>query len=223
MKLESPEKEKTMKSTLSSRVLWGLLLIAAGVFFLLESLNILELGSAWSLVFGTAGILFLITFIGRRDDWWAAIPGFALLGIGLLIGVDALLPELGDAIGGGLFLGSLSLGFIAIAVRTGGEQWWAVIPGGILLILGLLLGVEPYIGDDAFAGTFLLGIAATFAMVYILPLPAGNTSWALIPAGILAVIGTIVLASATAWANLIWPIALIGAGLFILLRNIRQE
>jgi hypothetical protein len=185
-------------------------------------LNILALGSAWGLIFAAAGIIFLITFLTRREDWWAAIPGFALLGIGLLIGVDALVPELGDAIGGGLFLGSLSLGFIAIALRTGGDQWWAVIPGGILLILGLLLGIEPYIGDDAFAGTFLLGIAATFAMVYVLPLPAGDTSWALIPAGILAVIGTIVLASATAWANLIWPIALIVAGAFILLRNLRR-
>jgi hypothetical protein len=211
-----------MNSTLRSRALWGLLLIAAGVFFLLESIDILELGSAWSLVFAAAGIIFLVTFISRREDWWAAIPGFALLGIGLLIGVDALFPELADSAGGGLFLSSLSLAFIAVLLRTGGEQWWAVIPGGILLILGLLLGVEPYIGEDAFAGTFLLGIAATFALVYILPFPEGETTWALIPAGILAVIGTIVLASATAWANLIWPIVLIAAGLFILLRNARR-
>lgn len=211
-----------MKSTLRSRALWGLLLIAAGIFFLLESLTILELGSAWSFIFAAGGIIFLISFLSQREDWWAAIPGFALLGIGLLIGVDALFPKLGDSIGGGLFLGSLSLAFIAIAFRTRGEQWWAVIPGGILLVLSLLLGIEPYIGDDAFAGTFLLGIAATFAMIYVLPLPAGNTSWALIPAGVLAVIGAILLASATAWANLIWPIALIAAGAFILLRNLRQ-
>jgi hypothetical protein len=211
-----------MKSTLQSRALWGLLLIAAGVFFLLESLDILQLGSAWSLVFAAGGVIFLVTFIGRREDWWAAIPGFALLGIGLLIGVDALFPELGETIGGGLFLGSLSLAFIAIALRTGGDQWWAVIPGGILLILSLLLAIEPYIGEDAFAGTFLLGIAATFALVYVLPLPKGDTSWALIPAGILAVIGAIVLASATAWANLIWPIVLIAAGIFILVRNVRK-
>lgn len=211
-----------MKSTLQSRALWGLLLIAAGVFFLLESLDILQLGSAWSLVFAAGGVIFLVTFIGRREDWWAAIPGFALLGIGLLIGVDALFPELGETIGGGLFLGSLSLAFIAIALRTGGDQWWAVIPGGILLILSLLLAIEPYIGEEAFAGTFLLGIAATFALVYVLPLPKGDTSWALIPAGILAVIGAIVLASATAWANLIWPIVLIAAGIFILVRNVRK-
>ncbi len=211
-----------MKSTLRSRALWGLLLIAAGIFFLLESLNILKLGSAWSFIFAAGGLIFLVTFLSEQESWWAAIPGFALLGIGLLIGVDALFPEVGDSIGGGLFLGSLSLAFLAIVLRTGGEQWWGVIPGGILLILGLLLGIEPYIGDDAFAGTFLLGIAATFAMVYLLPLPAGDTSWALIPAGILAVIGALLLASAATWANLIWPIVLIAAGAFILLRNLRK-
>ena len=64
--------------------------------------------------------------------------------------------------------------------------------------------------------------SATFALVYYLPLPAGNTSWALIPAGILAVIGAMLLASATAWANLVWPILLIAAGVFILLRNARK-
>ncbi|MGC9347978.1 MAG: hypothetical protein ACP5JG_07565 [Anaerolineae bacterium] len=205
---------------LRSRVLWGALLVVMGILFLLESLNVLVLGAAWAILFALVGLAFAYTFLENREQWWAIIPAMTLLGIGALIAVDALLPELGDLLGGSIFLLALSLSFLIIYVVTGAEQWWAMIPGGILLSLALLIGVEPYIGDDVFAGLFLLAIGLTFAIVYLVSTPEGRMTWALIPAGILALIGLILLSAATQLIAYIWPVVLIVIGAYLLLRNV---
>jgi hypothetical protein len=202
--------------------MWGVLLVVMGILFLLESLNVLVLGAAWAVLFAFGGLAFAYTFLENREQWWAIIPAMTLLGISALIAVDAVLPELGDLLGGSIFLLALSLSFLIVYAVTGAEQWWAMIPGGILLSLALLIAVEPYMGDDVFAGLFLLAIGLTFAIVYLLPTPEGRMTWALIPAGILALIGVILLSAATPLINYIWPVALIIIGGYLLLRNVRK-
>lgn len=205
-----------------SRTLWGVLLVVLGVLFLLESLQILALGAAWALLFVAAGLTFGYTLLENREAWWAAIPAMALLSIGALIGVDTLFPELGDTWGASIFLGGLSLGFWLVYLTTRAEQWWALIPGGILLSLAMVLAIEPLVGDDLFAALFMFGIALTFALVYLLPNPEGRMGWALIPAGVLTLVGVIILAATTTYGNVIWPILLIIGGAYILLRNLRR-
>jgi hypothetical protein len=207
---------------LRSRVVWGVLLVLMGVLFLLESLNILVLGAAWAVLFAFGGLAFGYTFLENRSNWWAIIPAMTLLGIGAIIALDALLPQLGDVLGGSVFLLALSLSFLIIYAVTGAEQWWALIPGGILLSLALLIGLETYIGDDLFAGLFLLAIGLTFAVVYLVPTSEGRMTWALFPAGILALIGLIVLSAATQLVAYIWPTVLIVIGGYLLLRNVRR-
>lgn len=207
---------------LRSRTIWGILLIVMGILFLLESLEILALGGAWAILFAVTGLAFGYTYLENRENWWAIIPALALLSIGALIGMDAYAPGLDDQWGGSIFLIGLALSFWIILFTTRFEQWWAVIPGGILLTLAVLIGVEPLIGDDAFAGLFMMGIGATFLVVSFIRSPDGPMRWALIPAGILGMIGVILLATATQWANLIWPIALIIGGGYLLLRSVRR-
>lgn len=205
-----------------SRTIWGILLIVMGILFLMESLGILVLGATWAVLFALVGLAFGYTFLENREAWWAIIPALVLLSLGALIGLDAYAPALGNQWGGSIFLLGLALSFWIIFFVTGLEQWWAVIPGGILLVIAVLIGVEPYLADDAFAGLMLLGMGATFLVVSLVPLAEGRMRWALIPAGILGSIGVLLLASATQWANLIWPTALILIGGYMLLRNVRR-
>jgi hypothetical protein len=197
-------------------------LILVGVLVLLENLQILALGVAWTLLFVAAGLIFGYTYLENRAAWWAVIPGMTLLSIGALIGVDTLLPGIGDLWGASIFLGGLSLSFWIIYFITGTEHWWALIPGGILLSLALALAAEPFLTGDVFAGLFMFGMALTFALVYLLPNPEGRMQWALIPASILALVGLVILSVTTAYANLIWPIVLIIGGAFILVRSLRR-
>jgi hypothetical protein len=207
---------------LKSRAIWGALLIVLGILFLLESLEILVIGSAWAILFAIGGLAFGYTFLENRDHWWAIIPAFVLLSLGVLIGVDTYAPKLGDQWGGSIFLLGLALSFWVIFLTTRFEQWWAVIPGGILLTLAVLIGFEPLIGGDAFAGLLMLGFAATFLVVSLMPTPDGPMRWALIPAGVMGALGVILLTAATQLANLIWPTALILIGGYLLLRNARR-
>lgn len=205
-----------------SRTLWGGLLVAVGILFLLESLQILALGATWAVLFIAAGLTFGYTFVENRESWWATIPAMTLLSIGALIGIDAVFPRLGNLLGGSIILGGLALSFWIIYVATSYEQWWAIIPGGVLLSLALGVAVEPFIQGDVFAAFFLLGVALTFALVYLLPTADQRMGWALFPAGAVAIVGLIVLSVTTQFASLVWPGLLISAGTCILLKNLRR-
>jgi len=207
---------------LQSRVLWGVLLILAGVLFLVESLNLIKFGSAWAVLFAAAGLGFGYAFLEDRSRWWAIIPAMALLGIAGLVGLDAWLPGEVGPWGGTLFLGSLGLAFLIIYFATHREQWWALIPAGVLVTLATTVGLEPILPDEAFVGLFFLGLGLTFALVYVLARRDQGLRWALIPAGILGLMGVIFLSLAGRLATIVWPVVLIVVGGYVLLRSARR-
>lgn len=204
---------------LESRVLWGLLLIAGGILFLLDSLGIVAVGAIlWPVLIGVASLVFLVIFVtAPQDNWWAAIPGFVLLGLTGTIALDQLAPEVGEAWSGSLFLGGISLAFWAVYL-VNSENWWAVIPAGVLLTLALVAGLSEVLQGVEMGGVFFLGLGLTFAMLAILPTPEGRLTWALIPALVLLAMGTLIIAAAEDLINYVWPAALILGGLYLLYR-----
>lgn len=208
-----------------SRLFWGALLILMGGLFMLESLGLIALTAIWPLLFIVGGILFLVAFLLRKENWWAAIPGFTLLGLSTLIGADTFMPGLTDQWGGALFLGSISLGFLALYVRTLGRQWWALIPFGALATLAaiILLEAQLQLREDVLSGVLFLGIGLTFGLVYLLPAPQGRQKWAAIPAAILIALGLLGVIALSNLLVFVWPIALILLGVYILLRQPRAR
>jgi hypothetical protein len=201
---------------LSSRILWGVLLIAGGAIFLLQNLGLIEFGSLFAallFVFGSA--VFFSIFLNNREHWWALIPAFLLLGLAAQVSLAYLAPQLTALVGGGLFLGMLGLAFFAIYLNDR-HNWWAAIPGGVLLTLAAVsaLGESP-LNTGAL---FFFGLGLTFAIVAVLPTPDGAMRWAFIPAGILLLISFLLLIAAGDYINLALPLALIAAGLYLLLR-----
>ena len=89
---------------IESKTLLGILLIIGGLFFLMQSLGLLMLDDLWPIIFAAAGAVFLYNFVRQRQNWWAVIPGMALLGIGTLIAFDQIFPRANDAWGGAIFL-----------------------------------------------------------------------------------------------------------------------
>ena len=207
----------------TSRLLWGLLLVAGGVIFLLDNFNIIEFGEIfWTVIFGIAGLAFISVFIASRANWWALIPGVILLAIGLLIYVNLAFPTVGSQWGGSIVLGGISLAFLLVYLANR-ENWWAIIPFGVLGTLAVVAGIGDSVSGFDIGGIFFLGLGFTFALVGVLPNPAGSTRWAFIPAGILIVIGILILAALSSIINFIWPIALILCGVIILLRTLRNR
>ncbi|HET91494.1 MAG TPA: hypothetical protein ENN99_12275 [Chloroflexi bacterium] len=208
---------------LEIRVVGGVLLILFGVLALLQSLGILEgaLTLLWGLLFGAGGVLFLYTFLSDRTNWWAIIPGFVMLSIGVLLGLEFVAPDLGGNWGGPLVVGGISLAFWIIYF-TRRDQWWAVIPAGVMLTITLVIALSNlWEGFDA-GGIFLLGLGATFGLLALLPTPDGRMTWASIPAAVLSVVGLIVTASIEI-VHYIWPISLILAGLHLVYRVLKPR
>ncbi len=193
------------------------MLILAGILFLLQELNIL--GNAfqylWLILMAAGAAVFVWIYFTKKEQWWAIIPGLTLLGLSLS-GLDSLLNFYpGSNWTGAIFLGCIGLAFWLIYLRRQ-DQWWAIIPGGVLITLAAVAGLEKVL--DWSGGIFFLGLAATFALVGILPNQL-DTRWAFIPAAILAILGVSSFAPLKPVMVVIWPVALIALGVYILFRS----
>jgi hypothetical protein len=204
---------------LDPRIVIGSLLILAGGLGFLEAFGLLRDASDvfWGIIFLLAGGVFLALFASgfASGNWWAAIPGLVLAGIGVLI----LLPDSLDDLGGAVFLGAIGLSFWLVYL-SGRDRWWAIIPGGVLLTLAAVSALpEMFDGTDS-GGVFFLGLAVTFLLVAIL----ANMSWAYWPAGALGVFGVFLFFQSQVYLfTYVAAAALIGAGFLIIWRSLRSR
>jgi len=201
------------------RVWVGAGLILLGALMLLERFGLFHGATNvfWGVVFLVGGGFFLYRFAANlNSEWWAAIPGFALLGIA----VDNLLSAFVRLHWGGLFfLGLLGVGFFAIYI-SGRERWWALIPGGVLVTLAVTSFMSNNIsGVRDQGGIFFLGLGLTFLLVAIL----ASLQWAYIPGVILLLFGALLGTSFEGALNYIWPAALILAGLVLIWQFVRPK
>jgi hypothetical protein len=201
---------------------WGLMLILAGVLFLLQNLNILPAGSLFiGGMIGFFGLLFLSTYWGNREQWWALIPGIILMALACLIVLDTFFPEASNTWGGPVFLGGMGLSFWAVYLARR-EHWWAIIPGGVLVTLGTVAGLGSMVDGNISGAAFFLGLGLTFVLVAILPTPAGKMTWAYIPGLILLGMGTLMLAFTANLAAFVIPTIAILFGVVLLVRALRR-
>ena len=200
----------------------GVLLIVAGVLFLLEALGVLpEIGvPVWTLLFVVGGLAFLWVFIANREQWWAVIPGCTLLGVAGTIALS----DVAGPWAGAIVLAAIGVSFWIIYL-TRRDMWWPIIPGGVLITLAFVAGFGDTLPDEMITGILFVGLAVTFLLVYFLPTPAGRMKWALIPAAVLAVLGIAFLASMGNLVTLLavaGPLALIIGGGFLLWRGLKK-
>lgn len=202
------------------RIVFGILLILSGVLFLAQTLGLLpaNLGWVWTIVFGVAGASFMYVFLRERFRWWAVIPGLGLLGLALLTALALAAPTMAGSWGAAFFFGALGTSFLLIYLMRH-DFWWALIPCGSIWTLGAVALSTLLVKGEESGALLFLGLGATFAVVGLVPTTRGRMTWAFIPAGILAGMGILVALAMGSVLNYVWPIALIGAGIYILLRN----
>ncbi len=200
------------------RVLWGLLLILAGVLFLLNSIGVITIGEyQWAILLGIGGLAFLSVFIADRNHWWALFPAFGLLTGGVVLFIESAFPAIPGDISGAIALGGIGLAFLLIFL-TNFSNWWALIPAGVMFSLAtvIVLGFET-------SGVFLIGLGLTFGVIGFIPTERGRMRWAFIPAVVLLVIGIFISIASFNMFVLLWPLGLIGAGVLIIYYVIRAR
>ncbi len=192
----------------SSNQSWAPILVFLGLLFLATNFGWFGWLTSWlwSLAFIAAGAAFLYVYYQNRERWWALIPGFALLAVGVA--------ALSGNAAGGLFLALLGAGFAAVffSNRT---HWWAVIPAGGLLTLALIAWLGAMRPGWDIGWLFFSGIAATFGVLFFLPKGQGQQRWAIYPAlGCLALVLLTFLSSNLGSIMISLALIIVGAFLF---------
>jgi hypothetical protein len=70
---------------------------------------------------------------------------------------------------------------------------------------------------------FMLGLGATFLVLYLLPTAGGKNTWAIYPAVILIAIGVIVAIASSSLMRFAGPLALVAAGVYLVYRAARPK
>jgi len=150
---------------LTDRSDWGLLIPAyvlwavAGLLALIE-LNILRDEAIATYVLTAIALPFLVVFVLDRSRWWALIPAYVLLAVGVMVGLigsgvldDLLIPA--------YIMFAVAIPFLVVYARDT-KKWWALIPGGFMGVLGLAFLIAEsavqYVGPVALivAGAWVL-------------------------------------------------------------------
>jgi hypothetical protein len=186
------------------RIFVGGALILLGALMLLQRFNIFSsaVDIFWGVLFLVGGLYFLYRFaIDMRTEWWAVIPGCALIGVGASI----VLPGRWS---GFAFLSFLGISFLAVYIASR-KRWWAIIPGGVLITLGVIAVLADVYGARETGGLLFLGLGLTFLLVAVL----SSRQWAYIPGVILLLMGAVLGYTPMAGSlGYVWPAVLILVG-----------
>jgi hypothetical protein len=162
---------------------------------------------------------FLVVYLRNRSNWWALIPFYVLISIGVMIVLTEfdILPGAFTAF---YVLAVIALPFLVVFLRNR-SNWWAMIPFYVLSVIGILVVLLELrvLNGLLIPAYILLAIALPFFVVF-----ARNPKnwWSLIPGGILAFIGLSFLL-ATAAIQVVGAAALIVAGVVILVLQLVRK
>ena len=181
-------------TTQKSGFVWGILLIGAGALALAEQFGVLEQmpDLAWVWVFALISLLGFLSYgLSRGKQWGWLFPAGVFGGLAVTTGL-ALAHFDTAAIASPLFVGLL-IPFAAAYLLDRSRNWWALIPGGMMVFLALVTLFADSQGEWI-GSLFLFLIALSFFIVY---LTKQTRKWALLVAYILAVLGIAPIMSTT--------------------------
>jgi hypothetical protein len=122
-------------------LIWGLILLAIGVLALIGQFAAFDWLDNLAIFFlAGLGALFLLMGITQREAGWM-IPGGILSCIGWgIVAIEGPFNLFSCLDDGGVFMLAFAAGWVLItlltAVFTDETHWWALIPGGIMALIG---------------------------------------------------------------------------------------
>lgn len=193
--------------------LWGGILIVLGLLFLAGQLFAFDFtGLMIALGFAGVGVVFLAVYLANRQQWWALIPFYIMEVIAAIILLSTT--NLEGEIVAMLIMSAIGLPFLYVYLRNH-AHWWALIPAYVMFAIGVFVFLASGRMDDNLLVTYIMfAIALPFFVVF---LRNRANWWALIPGGIMAMIGLAFMTGSL--ASYLIPVVLIAAGLFLLARQ----
>ena len=171
-----------------SGLFWGLLLIGAGAMALGQQLGYIDQFSdpqLWIWAFALVSAIAIVEYaLSSFKQWGWLFPAGVFGGLAITITLATNNVDTA-AVATPLFVG-LILPFAAAYLSDRAQNWWALIPGGVMLFLALVTLLVDSTGGQWVGALFLFMIAGTFLVVY---LNNKTRTWALLVAYITGVLG----------------------------------
>jgi hypothetical protein len=112
-------------------------MLAIALMVALITLDILRDSFIATYVLTAIALPFIYIYLTDRTHWWAVIPAYILMAIGVMVGlIEGGILE--DNLVASYVLFSVAIPFFVIYARDR-KQWWALVPGGIIGLIGLAL------------------------------------------------------------------------------------
>jgi hypothetical protein len=171
-----------------SGLFWGLLLIGAGVVALAQQMGYIDQFTdprVWIGIFAAVSLLAFLNYgLSGWRQWGWLFPAGIFGGLAVTItlatnNVDSA------AVATPLFIG-LVIPFAVAYLMDRARNWWALIPGGVMLFLALTTLLVDSAGGEWVGALFLFMIAISFLLVY---LNNRTRIWALIVAYATGILG----------------------------------
>lgn len=173
----------------SRNVLFGLYLLVAGIYFLLVNFGLAPVltENNWVWVFAASSLFFLGIYLSAGwREWGWLFP--VTLGAALALIAFNIERSLSGEAAGSIFLWSIALPFW-VARFAQRDNWWAIIPAGVLTVIGVIPILAASPNDDFIPILIMYGLALVFLTVFI---QNRDNWWAIIPAGALTAVGTVI-------------------------------
>jgi hypothetical protein len=205
----------------------GLLIILIGVLLLLQNLHILSLEEQlfWGIALIILGGIFLRVYKHTSSIKSLLILGIIFLLVGLFTSLDAIFFFPGDLIATAyLWFGGAI--FISIYIHKN-ERWWAIIAGGIFIVLGVIVAINAFrlLEGDILWFIFLSGTSLIFWFLYLTKDEKNRLNWTIYPALLLAIFSFFILS--LVWENQfsesLFPISIILCGAYLVLKNLWKK
>jgi hypothetical protein len=143
---------------LATYVLWAIALLVA-----LITWDVLHDEGVTFFVLPAIALPFLAVYYRDRAQWWALIPAYVLLAVALMIGLTEW-GLLEDELVASYVLFVIAIPFFVVYVRNR-SQWWWLIPGGILAIVGLAFLIAE--GAIEYIGALVLLVVGAYMLVRV--------------------------------------------------------
>jgi hypothetical protein len=117
---------------------------AIAVLVALLTLDVLQGDIVAIFVLVVIALPFLAVYLRDRAQWWFLIPAYVLLAVAVMIGLESA-GILGDELTATFVLLCVAVPFFIVFLRNR-EQWWFLIPAGVLTIIALGLLATANVG-----------------------------------------------------------------------------
>lgn len=210
--------------------LWWLGLIIVGSILLLFNFGLWAPYRAWveyglAAILAVAGLVQFAIYQRTPAFWWRLIPAWTLFALAVTIFINRYIDSQRPILAAALLLG-LTLAFWHVYLLERTLNWWAMVLGGFLLVVGVISGVSSQSEGGVTLATLLpAGLGLVFFVLYLLSDQA-RFWWALIPGGALLLVALLSLSadaqSGNPWLNA-WPLLLILAGALVAWQDLRRR